>query len=172
MGNMTNTKITEKQISLRVPTALDGMALHRLVRDCPPLDTNSAYCNLLQCTHFADTAVAAESGSELVGFISGYIVPGRPDTLFVWQVAVGAPARGQGLATRMLRELLTRPACADVTWLETTVTDANTASWSLFQGLASKLLTELHTETMFERDLHFAGIHDTERLARIGPLVR
>ncbi|MDA3870409.1 MAG: diaminobutyrate acetyltransferase, partial [Gammaproteobacteria bacterium] len=92
----------QKHIELRKPISTDGAAVHRLISQCPPLDTNSMYCNLLQCTHFADTSVAAVQENELVGFVSGYIVPQRADTLFVWQVAVGDKARGQGLAGRML----------------------------------------------------------------------
>jgi hypothetical protein len=45
---------------LREPGAADGPALHALVEQCPPLDPNSRYCNLLQITHFAGTAVVAE----------------------------------------------------------------------------------------------------------------
>ena len=84
------------QLHLRQPTATDGANLFELVAQCPPLDGNSMYCNLLQCSHFADTSVAAETDGELVGFISAYRVPERRDTLFVWQVAVGASARGRG----------------------------------------------------------------------------
>src|SRR5690606_35020586 len=79
-------------ITLRPPASADGPHLHRLVRACKPLDENSIYCNLLQCTHFADTCVAAEQDGELVGFISGYIPPKQADTLFVWQVAVSEQA--------------------------------------------------------------------------------
>src|SRR3546814_14667808 len=45
---------------LRTPLTEDGPSISRLVGDCPPLDVNSAYCNLLQCTHFVDTTVVAE----------------------------------------------------------------------------------------------------------------
>src|SRR5690606_17223851 len=82
---------TPQAIVLRAPVAEDAADLHQLVADCPPLDPNSLYCNLLHCSHFSGTSVAAvrrdEQGKErLVGFISGYIPPGQPDTLFVWQV--------------------------------------------------------------------------------------
>jgi len=93
-------------VVLRRPTDGDGYNLHQLVARCQPLDTNSVYCNLLQCSDFADTAIAAENAQgELVGFISGYRPPARPDTLFVWQVAVDSSMRGQGLALRMLLAL-------------------------------------------------------------------
>jgi L-2,4-diaminobutyric acid acetyltransferase len=155
---------------LRNPERRDGAALHRLVRECPPLDENSLYCNLLQVTHFADTCVAAEQSGHLVGFISAYIVPGRPNTLFVWQVAVGAEARGQGLATRMLDHLLGRQECLGVTHLETTVTTSNDASWALFEGFARMHGAPLERSTLFARDTDFHGEHDSEILARIGPL--
>src|SRR5690606_15860277 len=75
--------IEQPAIRLRRPRAADGAALFDLIAACPPLDLNSRYCNLLHCTHFADTSVAAERDGVLVGFISGYLPPRRSDTLFV-----------------------------------------------------------------------------------------
>jgi L-2,4-diaminobutyric acid acetyltransferase len=128
------------------------------------------YCNLLQCTHFAGTSVAADAQGKLAGFISGYLVPSKADTLFIWQVAIDPQFRGQGLATRMLNEILARPACASVTYLETTITASNRASWSLFEGLARKLQAELRSTLHFDRSAHFAGGHESERLVQIGPI--
>ena len=97
---MTSEGSNTTAITLRKPTKDDGYRLHQLVAECPPLDPNSIYCNLLQCSHFAETGVAAEKGGDLVGFISGYIPPQQPETVFVWQVAVHEKGRGQGLAKR------------------------------------------------------------------------
>lgn len=127
------------------------------------------YCNLLQCSHFSNTSVIAVSGNEVVGFISAYLIPERANTLFVWQVAVGSQARGQGLATRMLQHILARPYCHDICYLETTITESNKASWALFNGLSSKLNTELHSSVMFDRIEHLDDAHDTEMLVSIGP---
>jgi len=124
----------------------------------------------LQCSHFSSTSVAAISQEEVVGFISAYIVLDRPNVLFVWQVAVGSQARGQGLATRMLQHILERPLCNAVEYLETTITESNKASWALFNGLSSKLNTELHSSIMFDREKHLDNAHDTEMLVKIGPL--
>jgi len=156
-------------ITLRAPTAEDGAAVYDLIAQCPPLDTNSMYCNLLQSCHFSDTSVAAELSQEIVGFISGYVLPKQPDTLFIWQVAVGEKARGQGLASRMLADILSRPACQQVKYLETTITPDNRASWALFESLANKLNAKLERSVMFDRQQHFAGQHETEMLVRIGP---
>lgn len=142
------------------------MAVHELIQQCPPLDTNSLYCNLLQCSHFAQTSVVAEIDGEVAGFISGYTVPGQEDTLFVWQVAVGEKARGHGTATKMLKELLARKP---FTYLDTTITETNSASWALFEGLARKLDCGVTKSTMFDRKDHFQDSHDTEMLVRIGP---
>lgn len=157
------------QVQLRRPVSEDGADVHQLIGNCPPLDTNSLYCNLLQASHFAATSVAAELNGELVGFISGYIIPERPETLFIWQVAVAENGRGMGLAGRMLREILARPACSQVTHLETTITPDNDASWALFRSLARKLDAGLAETVMFDRDRHFRGQHDSEMLLRIGP---
>lgn len=156
-------------IELRPPALTDGMSVFRLVERCPPLDTNSSYCNLLQCGHFADTSVAAEMAGEVVGFVSGYSLPKRPDTLFIWQVAVDERARGAGLAARMLRHILARPGCAAIRYLETTITPDNLASWALFRSLAKNLSAELQSTAWLDRQIHFDGLRDSESLLRIGP---
>lgn len=156
-------------VALRPSSPIDGAAVFKLIGLCPPLDTNSMYCNLLQCTHFAATSVIAEADGDALGFISGYLIPSAPNTLFIWQVAVSDRARGIGLATRMLRHILDRPHCQDVSFLETTITEDNQASWALFNGLAKKLNAESCKSGFFDRHEHFENEHDTEWLFRIGP---
>lgn len=165
--------ILPKQTKFRLPSASDGASVYRLISQCPPLDTNSMYCNLLQCTHFANTSVAAvpsdSTGDELLGFISGYIIPERSNTLFIWQVAVSEAARGMGLAGNMLKHILDREQCSQVNYLETTITESNQASWALFESLSKKLQTPLEKTIMFDCNEHLAGEHATEFLARLGP---
>lgn len=146
------------------------MALHRLVLACPPLDPNSSYCNLLQCSHFSDTSIAATQNGELMGSITGYQIPGREDTLFIWQVAVDPRARGQGLARTMLRKLVSRTASLGIRFVETSITAGNEASWRLFTGFATELQVNTERSVLFEQTLHFEGAHETEHLLRIGPL--
>lgn len=157
------------EIIFCVPEAEDGYLVHQLVADSPPLDTNSLYCNLLQCSHFARTSICAKRGEELLGFISGYRIPDRPDTLFVWQVVVSASGRGKGLGTRMLMNLIARLDSPPVRYLETTITEPNKASWGLFEGLARRLETTGEKRAFFTREKHFRDLHDTEYLYRIGP---
>lgn len=158
-----------KPIVLRRPTSEDGFDVHQLITLCPPLDTNSVYCNLLQCSHFAETSVAASIDNQLAGFISGYLVPDQPSTLFIWQVAVSESARGRGLATKMIQHILARDNCQDVTHLETTITEDNQASWALFKGIAKSYATGLNETVFFEKERHFQNQHDSETLVRIGP---
>jgi L-2,4-diaminobutyric acid acetyltransferase len=157
------------ELVFRQPTAEDGYALNQLVAASPPLDTNSVYCNLLQCTHFSATSVAVEQDGRLVGFISAHIPPEKPDTVFVWQVVVDGSQRGRGLAKKMLHEIVARPACRGVRYLETTITPDNDASWALFKSFARDKDTGLEHAVWFERDAHFGGLHDSESLLRIGP---
>lgn len=157
-------------IRLRTPVATDGYALHQLVERCTPLDPNSIYCNLLQCSHFADTGIAAETDTgELVGFISGYRPPARPDTLFVWQVAVDARCRGRKLGQRMLLALVERLSPQGVRYIETTITPGNQASETLFARVFSALSAPVERTVLFSRREHFNDRHDDEVLYRAGP---
>lgn len=153
--------------AFRQPEASDGPEIWELVRNCKPLDENSMYCNLLQCDHFSDTCVVAELDGEIVGWVSGYVVPDEPETVFVWQVAVDASARGMGLGKRMLDALLDRPACEDVTRLKTTITRDNAASWALFRKLARSYGGSLSSEAHFTRDEHFRDSQKTEHMVTI-----
>lgn len=159
-------------LSFREPRASDGVAVHDLVARCPPLDANSLYCNLLQTTHFAQTCVLAESNGKAVGWVSGHLIPDRPDKLFIWQVAVSPEARGQGLGGRMIREILSRESCRNVSGIETTVTASNASSRSLFRKLAEELGAEFRERPGFDSESHFAGRNPTEFLIEIGPFVR
>lgn len=153
------------------PSKDDGLTVSRLISQCPPLDTNSVYCNLLQCHHFASTSVAVRWSGELVGFISGYLLPDKPETLFIWQVAVAAKARGYGVASKMIAHILDRETSKSVRYIETTITEANKASWALFERIAKNYSASLSSEELFTQDKHFSGQHDTETLITIGPLL-
>src|SRR3546814_8648151 len=65
-------------LHLRKPVAADGPAITALIARCPPLDRNSAYCNLVQCAHFADQCIVAETGARIVGWVSGHRPPSDP----------------------------------------------------------------------------------------------
>ncbi|ART79204.1 diaminobutyrate acetyltransferase [Oceanisphaera avium] len=165
----TETKIG-LQLMLRHPKSTDGYQINRLIERCKPLDTNSTYCNLLQCLHFADTCILAENQHDgaLLGFISAYRKPAEPNTLFVWQVAIDKRARGEGLARTLLTNLLASEACAGVTHLETTITADNAASWGLFESFARSQGTDSGSRNLlFDQHHHFNGDSASEILFRI-----
>lgn len=156
-------------IVLRRPQLTDGQPVHALVRRCPPLDLNSSYSYFLLCSHHADTCVVAQRGEATVGFLSAYRLPQAPHTLFVWQVAVDASTRGQGLAGRMLEELLAGPSCAGVHYVETTVSPSNLASRRVFVRFAAQRQAAWQEEVFLSRAHFGSEAHEEEILLRIGP---
>jgi L-2,4-diaminobutyric acid acetyltransferase len=157
-----------KNLKIRKPCADDGVAIHQLIQQSPPLDLNSTYLYLLQTTHFAETCVVAELDGQPKAFLSGYIKPGTTDTFFLWQVAVGDDLRGQGMAKQLLNAVLSREVCSAVKYLETTITPDNEASWGLFRSFARERNTRLEDSVFFTRE-QLGGKHDPEVLVRIGP---
>lgn len=157
----------------RKPTKEDGAAVWELIKGTNVLDLNSSYSYLMWCEIFSDTSIVVEREGNTVGFISGFINPNSPDTLFIWQVAVNASERGRGLGTRMLRQLLNRTACEDVQYVEATVSPSNKPSKSLFKGLAKKLDTNCDISDYFtSEDFPSEGNedHEDELLFKIGPI--
>lgn len=161
---------TKQDIHLRPPESTDGAPVHNLIRKSAFLDDNSLYCYLAICTHFASTSVVATMGDDLVGVVTAYIPPDQPDTLWVWQVAVDKAAQKRGLASKMLDEILSRPACQAVTHVETTVTADNGASRAMFDALSRRRDCGIEETVMFDREDHFLNLHDTEYKLRIGPM--
>jgi L-2,4-diaminobutyric acid acetyltransferase len=161
----------ESEIRLRLPELPDGKPVHELIQRCPPLDLNSSYNYFLLCSHFRGTCVVAEQDGGICGFLSAYLLPTQPDTLFIWQMAVDSSARGTGLAGRMLDEVLARPACRQLRYIETTIAPDNAASRRVFERLAERLQADTTEETFLEAR-HFGGeAHDDERLIRLGPVI-
>ncbi len=158
-------------VDLRKPTTHDGSDLWRLVRETGVLDLNSPYAYFLLGEHFAETSVVAATDRELVGFVSAYIPPQEPNSIFVWQVGVAASMRQQGLALEMLLAILRREACKNIRTLKTTITPSNTASRSLFSSLAKRVNGSLQEQPEYLRSAWFPGNgHEAEALFTINPI--
>lgn len=156
-------------LHFRVPQLKDAAAIHDLVGRSKPLDLNSLYSYLLLCDHFRNTCIVAIHKSVIVGFISAYVPPEKPDTIFVWQVAVDGSMRNRSLATRMLQGLMSRKAFSGLKQLETTVTPSNKASMAFFRAFAEKLEAPFTTNPCYEAELFGDEGHEEELLVRIGP---
>ncbi|WP_424982588.1 diaminobutyrate acetyltransferase [Maritalea sp. S77] len=164
------TNITKARPIFRKPTANDGSVVWDIVKNSGKLDENSIYCNLLQCTHFAGTCAIAEVDGKPMGWISAYIPPQSPDTLFVWQVCVAEEARGLGIAKQLIHTVLKRDVCEDVRKIESTITKDNDASWALFGAIADNFGADLDKKVMFDEEKHLDGQGATEHLVSIAPV--
>jgi len=163
---------SRNDVLIRRPRRADGMAVNELIAHSPPLDANSLYCNLLQCTHFADTSAVAECCGKIVGFASGYLVPNRPRTLFIWQIAVAEESRRQSIARSLILDIWGRRCCSEAQWIESTIGLENGASWTLFEKIARDLGAKTKREVMFDGELDFGGRHGSEIKLSIGPILR
>lgn len=159
------------QIRYRHPKAIDAEDISALVAACPPLDNNSVYSTLLLCTDFAQTCIVAEQEGEVLGWVSGYMVPNQADCFFVWQVAVADAARGCGLGAKMIAQLVARQE-GGVRSLRTTVTKSNTASRRMFYRIASQFDADVDEELWFEREAHFGGAQESEWMIAIHPIAQ
>lgn len=170
-------------ISFRHPAAEDGAAVWAFIRDAGTLDLNSSYCYIMLCAYFSETCLIAEQDGLMVGFVSGYRIPGRENTLFIWQIAVSSAVRGQGLGRSLLVELIERqrsgsqsslrPAFVPLEYVEATISPSNQASRALFESIAKHYGTACKLLPGIPAALFPAGQgHEAEPLYRIGPLNR
>lgn len=158
------------KVSIRPPKSHEASQIHTLISRCKPLDVNSLYCNLLQCSHFSETCSLAHIDGELAGFVSGYIHPNEPHTLFIWQVAVAPEFRGFKLAKRLILDIIKRNHDEhNIKRLHTTITKSNAASWSVFKSVAKELKSEFNQRVLFDQQLHFKDKSQSEWLMDIGP---
>ena len=169
---MSSTKDRDPEIILRRPSPEDGVAINDLVEKCKPLDENSVYCNLLQCSHFSETCSLAEIDGEVVGFVSGYMIPEDEESLFVWQVAVSPDARGLSLGKRMIFDILHRSSAKKEKYIKTTITPDNKASHGVFKSIAREMGADVDRDVLFDEEEHFDGQQNTEMLWNIGPFKR
>lgn len=167
---IARSEISTDNYVLRSPEVDDGADLHKLVEETGVLDVNSPYSYLMLGEYFSETCVLAERRGRTVGFLSGLLPPEQDDTVFVWQVAVSKTERKRGLGLKLLKELVSRPVCRTVRYLETTITPSNSASMRLFRKFAHEVGASCNVETVFDKR-HFpdGAAHEPERRFRIGP---
>lgn len=154
-------------VLFRSPQIADGVRLWEIARNSEVLDLNSSYAYLLWCKDFSRTSIVAVADDRVIGFVSGYVRPESAHTLFVWQVAVDAENRGQGIAGRMLHTLFDHLEPQGVTHLETTISPDNEASIALFTALARRRGTNISKQDLFSPD-NFPDGHEAEDLFTIG----
>ena len=161
----------QEDINIRKPAVTDGKAIWSLVRETGVLDLNSAYLYLLLCRDFSETCLVAERDGVLLGFVSGYRPPDRPDNIFLWQIGVSPRAQGLGLGKRLVHAFLATPGACGARTLETTISPSNAASRALFSAVARELGAGIDRHPGFLAD-DFPPGHEAEDLYLITPLLK
>lgn len=154
----------------RLPSVNDADEVYRLIKVCKPLDLNSRYTYLLLCDHFRDTCVIAHVKDRILAVVLGYIHPRKPNTLFVWQIAVDPNERKRRIALSMLQQLLNRDYLSTISYIEATAVPSNEASAVLFRSFGNRLEAPLKECVYFHADLFGEDNHEEEVLFRIGPI--
>ncbi len=170
MGDHIISVESEKPAAtLRTPTTKDAPHIWRLVEESGVLDPNSSYLYLLLCRDFANTCLVACHGKNVVGFVTAYRMPHDPSILFVWQIGVAPEAQRQGIAMRLLRELIERCGSTSIKAIEATVAPSNIASQRLFESLAQSHGVQLieKPEDGFDASDFPPGDHEAEPRIRV-----
>lgn len=159
--------MSKSEIKISKPCKEQGKKIYELVKSTKVLDVNSEYLYLLQTTHFSDICSVATYEDKVVGFVSGYMIPNEPNTLFIWQVAVDSDFRGNDLARRLIMHIIQREQL-NVNYLHTTVSPSNSASIRVFEKVANHYETQMSSMKFFEAG-DFINQHEEEVLYKIGP---
>jgi len=127
---------------------------------------NSSYLYNLIGAHFSQTSLVVttkeDDESQIVGFVSGYLLPETPNVLFVWQVGVDASMRGKGLAKKLVTDLISRYK-DKIDTIHTTISPSNTPSNKLFDSIAKTYNTSIREETFLDVE-DFEEGHEEEIL--------
>jgi L-2,4-diaminobutyric acid acetyltransferase len=153
------------KILLRTPQKKDAKEIVNLIKVGGTLDLNSQYLYLLQTTHFQESCCVAVCEDEIVGFVSGYMIPNENKQLFIWQVAVAKALRGQNLAMHMIMHIVEK---LNAQYIVSTVSPSNHSSIRVFQKIAQNLSAKLTHKVLFEVN-DFNDAHEEEVQYTIGP---
>lgn len=146
----------------------DGPAVADLVRETGILDPNSTYAYVLIGDRFGRHSLVAEEGGKIIGFVSGFLDPREPSTLFLWQIGLRADARGRGLGKKLLQAFISLPANERAEALETTVATDNLASRRLFEAFSRDIGASIEAVGAYAGEL--LDGHCEETIFRIAPL--
>ena len=156
------------EIVIRKPAPEDAAMIRQLALRAGSLDVNSTYQYLLLCRDFSDTCRLAEIAGIIVGFLTAYRPPMRPENLFIWQIAVDAAHRGQGIAQRMVVDVLDSGLQPPAEHIEATISPSNQASQRLFRALAKHCNCRIEFGEGFGTGLFLPEVHEQEDTWRLG----
>ncbi|WP_165390161.1 GNAT family N-acetyltransferase [Thalassococcus sp. S3] len=156
-------------VRFQSPDLAHTRSIIELVSDTPWLDSNSEYAYALWCTHFAENSVVALRDNEVIGFLTGFRSPRRPETYFLWQTATKPRHGVAGLGVDMIAYAAEREISRGADQIEASVDEKNKAIRLLMKSLAKRLDGRIEEELLFPGSL-LAGAgddHHDETLMRI-----
>jgi L-2,4-diaminobutyric acid acetyltransferase len=168
-----STTLEKNKYVIRNPKDADAEEIWRLVETSDALDHNSFYCYFMLCHFFSSTCAVAFEKNEMIGFLTGFLVPNCENCYFIWQVRVVEKMRGLGIARAMV-DFVLKGLEDKVEYIEATISPDNIPSQSLFSSIAA------HSNAKITKIDHFlpasifpleSGIHPQEDLYRVGPIV-
>lgn len=87
-------------LTLRSATASDAAVLQDLARRCYPLDVHTPYTYWVVCNFFGKGCFLLEQEGAPVGYI---MTVETPECLFIWQIGLLEPYRGQNHSQTLIR---------------------------------------------------------------------
>lgn len=160
--------ISENLVHFRKPKKKDAYQIYNLVKNSPPLELNTYYAYLLFTTHFRDTSIVMlNKDDRVLGFIAGYRIPCKINTLFIWQICTDKTVQGRGLAKKMVNSIINREENKDIEFIEATVTPSNIDSNIFFKRLASFFKSEFSCMDYFKKEDFLPFDHEKEIIYRI-----
>ncbi|RAP39003.1 hypothetical protein DID80_01330 [Candidatus Marinamargulisbacteria bacterium SCGC AAA071-K20] len=161
------------EFNFRAPVKEDAKFIYELAQPFKPyIGTSPLYTYLLVSTHFSQSSVVVEDKEtkQIIGFISGYIVPNRDEkTLFLWEIGVREGFHGNGLYVRMVHHLLNR---LNPIWVDATASPSNDSSVKRLVVISKDINSPLSTSVLFEKKSFGKTAHEDEVLYRIGPITK
>jgi L-2,4-diaminobutyric acid acetyltransferase len=158
-----------ENILYRNPDLKDTKAIYNLVEESKILDVNSSYSYSLISLHFSKTSIVATHNDEIIGFASAYIPQLQSENLFIWQIAVNNNYRGQGIAKKMLLEIVKISQELGIKSLHLTISPSNKASQNLFKSLAKEIDAKIESSPLIGGNL-LGDNHEAEDLYIISPI--
>lgn len=152
---------------LRTPEPVDGVRIAALAEGLASGNARDIPEALVGRGAFRETSVLAELDGQLLGWISAYILPYDPQTLFIWTVEVVEADRDVGISALMLGYLMRQEACAGVTRVQTVISCDEDRPWELFRRFARWQHSRMNVQPYFTQALTPHKRHENENLVTI-----
>lgn len=133
--------------------------LCQLIKSVGSLDLNSSYLYLLLAHYFSKDCLVAKIDQKIIGFVTA--IKTDNNTLFIWQIGINKNFQGQGIAKKLLQELIKKQP-NNIKRIEFSISPSNQASLGLFTKYAATIDSKILPVEKFETDLFFENGHEEE----------